>query len=111
MRATIDDEEHAADGFDIWSRLGAEVFGEQFCHARRAVPCEAVEIITHRVEAALAGADVDGLVNSILADALEPEVLQPVCMMPTSMSVSGRGVKSFSPWSGCISIGAHSISS
>jgi hypothetical protein len=30
------------------------------------------------VEAALAGVDVDGLVNGILPNALEPEVLQPV---------------------------------
>src|SRR5262245_32181634 len=42
---------------------------------------------------------------------LSPRCWSWSCMMPTSTSVSGRGVKSFSPWSGCINIGAHSISS
>ena len=53
----------------------AGVRREPSVYSRSPVPREAVEILTHRMEAALAGAEVDGLVNGILTNALEPEVL------------------------------------
>src|SRR5262249_38376337 len=69
-------EKHAADALGIFTLFSAEITDEQCIHAWRVVPRERFEIIAHRVEFALTGADVDGLVHSVLADAPEPEVLK-----------------------------------
>ena len=57
-------------------RRGTEIVGEQISHPPGAIPLETVEIVADRVEGALAGAHIDGLMHDVLADAAEPELLE-----------------------------------
>ena len=58
--------------------LAAEIGRQQVLQSCGAVPLQADQIVAYRMEVPLVGMNVDRLVHDVLAQLLQPEMLQPL---------------------------------
>src|SRR5262249_42519612 len=61
------DEKHSANRPRVLGLLGSKIFGEPCVDAFYAVPSQGIEIVAHGMERPLSRAQVDGLMDGVLA--------------------------------------------